>query len=174
MKKIILMLSIVATFAACSDDPTTPGQTKIEEDASVEGTWNFNKQTQAEGKTFVNGTLVSTYTAETAEENGTIQFNAEGNYGSNFGYKTFYTVDNNGSPSSYDEFTPPTASGGTYVHNKTAGTITLTAFDGSVSTLTINELTSSKLVYTTAVNTSVTDGETTTTTSAQVTSTFSK
>lgn len=84
-------------LAACNDDITTPNNKVIDENATVEGVWNFVKQTQTDGKTFVDGELVSTFTAETGEENGTLQFNSEGKYGSNFGYKMYYTTNTSGS-----------------------------------------------------------------------------
>ncbi len=174
MKKIVLVLAAFVILAACNDDITTPNNKVIDENATVEGVWNFVKQTQTDGKTFVDGELVSTFTAETGEENGTLQFNSEGKYGSNFGYKMYYTTNTSGSEGSYEELLPPQAGGGDYVYNTDAGTITTTALDGKVTVLTITELSATKLAYSTTRNTSMTDEGVTTTITANVISTFSK
>lgn len=172
MKKILFILTAAITLAACSDEPTTPSKSSTS--ASIVGSWNFSSQIQNNGQILKDGTLETTFSAVTSEENGTAQFTAEGTYGTNFGYKTTYTTDTDGASSTYDQLTPPTASGGTYVHNKDAGTIVFTLFTGEIVTGTINELTTSKLVYTIKTNNSVTTDGVTTTTTADVTNSFTK
>lgn len=174
MNKIVAVLAAVVLLAACSDDSTTPSTKAIDEKATVEGVWNFVKQLQTDGKTVVNGEVVSTFTAETGEENGTLQFNSEGKYGSNFGYTMYYTTNTSGSEGSHTELLPPQAGVGDYVHNTVAGTITTTALNGNETVLTITELSATKLVYTTTRNSSITEDGVTTITTSNVTSTFGK
>lgn len=175
MKNLFLILTAVITLVACGDEPTAPSKkSAATSSASIVGTWNFSSQVQNNGQIFKDGTLETTFTSVTSEENGTAQFAAEGTYGTNFGFKTTFTADTDGSSSTYEEFTPPTATGGSYVYDKDANTIVFTPFTGESITASVNELTDSKLVYTLKTNNSLTEGGITTTTSADVTSTFTK
>jgi len=175
MKNIFVTLAIATMLFACSDEPTTPSKTgTISETASLTGTWTFEKQTQANGKNYVDGELESTFTAESSEETGTFQFNDEGTYGSNYGYKNTFAITAGPSEGSKETQTPPTASGGTYVYDKTAGTITFTVFTGEVINATISELTETSLVFTNSLTVSETNSGVTTTSTSDVTTTLSR
>ncbi|MFB1002861.1 MAG: hypothetical protein QMC70_01810 [Bacteroidia bacterium] len=175
MKKVLFILTVAAMFAACNEDSTTPGtKTGTTNSASMVGNWNFTKLVQANGRILIAGQEISTFTSESSDENGNIQFTEEGQFGSNFGYKSSISTLTAGIPSSNEEQVPPTALGGTYEHNTTAGTFTITAISGEVTLATINELTSSRLVYTAKLNRSVTNLGITTTTTSDVTTTFTK
>lgn len=175
MKKIFFTLTVTMLLAACSEDSPLPGtQTGAGNTTSITGNWSFTKLIQTNGRILLAGQEISTFTSESSDENGNIQFTEEGVFGSNFGYKNSISTLTAGIPSSNEEQIPPIAQGGTYIHNTTAGTFTFTASSGEITTATIDELTSSKLVYTTRLNRSETTLGVTTTTTADVTTTFTK
>ncbi len=175
MKKIFFLLTVAAMFTACSEESTRPGtESGTANSASMVGNWNFTKLVQANGRTLIAGQEISTFTSESSDENGNIQFTEDGQFGSNFGYKSSISTTTAGIPSSNEEQVPPMAMGGTYVHNTAAGTFTMTAISGEITTATINELTNSKLVYTTKLNSTETNLGITSTITADVTTTFTK
>ena len=175
MKNIFLILVLATVFVACNEETTTsPSKKSVDNEASIVGNWQLSSLTQTNGQTLVDGKLVSTFTSSSSEENGTAQFTEEGNFGSNFGYKNSYTTSTSGSVGSYEEVIPAFATGGTFVHDKSANTIAFTTFNGEESNATITELSSTKLTYTLRLNRSETADGVTTTTTADVTTTFTK
>ncbi|MBT6236587.1 MAG: membrane lipoprotein lipid attachment site-containing protein [Bacteroidetes bacterium] len=175
MKKILFFLGFAIALAGCSEDPATPAENGTEStQVSLVGTWNLEKLVQENGKISLMGTVLSTFTSESSEETGTVQFTEDGNFGSNFGYKSAMTIVTAGQPINSEQDVPPTPIGGTYTHDAAANTFTVTQFDGTVAVANITSLTANELIYTTQINTVVENGGFSNIVTADVTTTLSR
>jgi hypothetical protein len=150
MKKILFISVAFLIFSSCKDD-TTPtvnnktGQTNI----LLEGIWNLADVKQQNGKMSTDGQSIATFTAQSSNETGTVEFKSDGTFKSSVGYTSTMTMVITGFPEQeIESIIPPTVTTGTWTYDDSANEVSMTNIgDSTVLTASVLELTSTKFVY---------------------------
>lgn len=152
MKNLFLILTAAALFAGCSEEPSTPsnddgGSTNA---ITIEATWNLESLAQNNGQISLAGTVLSTFTSVSSNEQGTITFNGDGTITStDVGYTASQTMTTAGIPNTTSQEISPTSSTGTYTYDSDTKKLTIEVAGSPTQNATVTELTANKLVYTT-------------------------
>jgi hypothetical protein len=161
MKKQLLSISLALLVAfsisSCKDESTDPQPTNNNNGnggntSGVVGVWTLVSIEQKDGQVTWDGEEVSTYTAQSRDESGTVEFKSDGTFSGLQGYTFDVTTTSFlGTDESSTEI-PPTTTSGTYTHDATANTMT-TVSNGVSTTANLTTLTATKMVQELAVST---------------------
>ncbi|MGB1038012.1 MAG: lipocalin family protein [Bacteroidia bacterium] len=154
MKNLFLIITAAALFASCSEEPSTPstnGNGGGSGNAiTIEGTWNLGSIAQNNGQISLAGTVLSTYTSVSSNEQGSITFHSDGTLTStDVGYTATQTMTTAGIPNTTSQEISPTSSSGTYTYDSNSKKLTIEVPGSPTQEAVVSEMTASKLVYTT-------------------------
>ena len=142
MKKILFLFATISILSSCSDESVTPPTPTGTTSGSIVGVWNFDNLTQEDGSVKWDGIEVSSYTGQSSNEVGSVEFKADKTFSSTISYT--FTAKFAGVGEQETEI-PTTTTTGTYVYDVTAKTLTTTA-QGVTSVADVTELTATSLV----------------------------
>jgi hypothetical protein len=177
MKKILFISVAFLIFSSCKDDTTPTVNNKTGQTNSLlEGIWKLADVKQQEGKMSSEGVPVATFTAQSSDETGTVEFKSDGTFKSEFGYTSTMTMMITGFPDQeIESIIPPTVITGTWMYDDAAKEVSMTnTGDSTVQTASVLELTSTKFMYLFSVYQSETQDGVTSETWVDVVSTFTR
>lgn len=177
MKKVIWILGLVVLFSACKDDTpvdNTNNNSNNTASGDLVGTWNLVSIDQRNGEITANGVLVSTYSSESSNEQGTFEFKSDGTVTNTVAYSNKTTVVTGGVPQEQTGDIPSTTTTGTYTYDKAAKMLTITPSTGGKQEITVEELTSSSFKGVYSYSQSSTQAGITSVSSAEVVLTLSR
>ena len=172
MRAILLWISLGLCIVACKDDsePDSSGSAN----APLVGTWNFTKQVQDSGEIHINGALVSSFTSESSDEQGTYVFRANGRVTSSIGYVNHIKLVTLGVPSTEIDTIPLGGGSGTYFLDQPNNTLTIKNDNNELWEMEVLDLADNKVVAKYTVNGSQTDNGVVSTTRADITVTLTR